>query len=179
MSAPTIIADDMPRGSAARVRVCTDDDAQAIYAIVNEAAVAYKGHIPDDCYNEPYMPWAELAEEMARMIFYGWEEGRALLGVMGYQPMEDVTLVRHAYVLPDHQGRGIGSALLAQVERLTTTSRLLVGTWADATWAIGFYERRGFRLLAGKDDLLRRYWTVSERQREVSVVLGKAMAGLS
>lgn len=158
------------------VRICTQDDAQAIYAIVNEAAVAYKGHIPDDCYAEPYMSWAELVEEMASMTFYGWEEGGALLGVMGYQPVQDVTLVRHAYVLPDHQGRGIGSALLAHTERLTPTRRLLVGTWADATWAVGFYQRRGFRLLPDKDNLLRRYWTVSERQREVSVVLGKELA---
>lgn len=176
MSDPSPTGDNSLYNNTAMVRICTQDDAQAIYAIVNEAAVAYKGHIPDDCYAEPYMSWAELVEEMRCMTFHGWEEGGTLLGVMGYQPVEDVTLVRHAYVLPDHQGRGIGSALLAHVERLTTTTRLLVGTWADATWAIGFYERRGFRLLPDKDDLLRRYWSVAERQREVSVVLGKELA---
>jgi GNAT superfamily N-acetyltransferase len=111
------------------------------------------------------------------MTFFGWEESRRLVGVMGFQPLEDVTLIRHAYVLPDYQGRGLGSKLLEHLKTLTTTPRLLVGTWSDASWAIEFYEKHGFRLLADKDELLRAYWDIPERQIETSVVLGITLGG--
>ncbi|HID86663.1 MAG TPA: N-acetyltransferase [Anaerolineae bacterium] len=154
------------------IRTCGPEDFEAIYRIINEAAQAYKGVIPADCWHEPYMPRDELRAEMERMTFFGWEEDGELVGVMGFQPVKDVTLIRHAYVLPEHQRRGIGGKLLTHLKGLATTSRLLVGTWADATWAIRFYERHGFRLEPNKDDLLRTYWDIPERQIETSVVLG-------
>jgi len=153
------------------IRKCGSEDVRDIYTIINDAARAYKGVIPADCYHEPYMSMEELEEEMRRMTFFGWEEER-LVGVMGFQPVGDVTLIRHAYVLTDHQGRGIGSKLLAHLKGLATTPRLLVGTWADAHWAISFYQKHGFRVLPNKDELLRRYWDIPKRQRETSVVLG-------
>jgi GNAT superfamily N-acetyltransferase len=109
---------------------------------------------------------------MERMAFFGWEEDGELVGVMGFQPLKDVTLIRHAYVLPEHQRRGLGGRLLTHLKGLTTTPRLLVGTWADATWAIRFYEKHGFRLEPHKDELLQTYWGIPERQIETSVVLG-------
>jgi GNAT superfamily N-acetyltransferase len=118
------------------------------------------------------MPMEELLAEMAEMTFFGWQESGELVGVMGFQPVKDVTLIRHAYVLTPYQGRGIGSALLSHLKEITTTPRLLVGTWAGATWAIAFYQKHGFRLLPDKDELLRTYWHVSPRQIETSVVLG-------
>lgn len=154
------------------IRTCGPEDFEAIYHIINEAARAYKGVIPADRWHEPYMPRDELRAEMERMTFFGWEEESELVGVMGFQPVRDVTLIRHAYVLPEHQGRGIGSKLLTHLKGLATTPRLLVGTWADATWAIHFYERHGFRLEPNKDELLRTYWDIPERQIETSVVLG-------
>ena len=105
------------------------------------------------------------------MDFYGYEIGDELVGVMGVEPVEDVTLIRHAYVLPDNQHRGIGQALLEHLRRMNKTTRLLVGTWADAYWAIEFYRKRGFKPLPDKDVLLSRYWDISERQIETSVVL--------
>jgi GNAT superfamily N-acetyltransferase len=149
-------------------------DAGTIFTIVNEAAVAYRGHIPDDCWHEPYMPRAELRRELRRVTFFGWREPESgrLVGVMGFEKVLDVTLVRHAYVLPDFQGRGIGAALLDYLKTLTETRRLLVGTWRDAVWAVRFYERRGFRLLPDKDALLEKYWDIPRRQIETSVVLG-------
>jgi GNAT superfamily N-acetyltransferase len=113
-----------------------------------------------------------LAEISAGVSFWGWEEASDLIGVMGVQPVHEVTLIRHAYVLPLHQGRGIGGKLLESLKQQVTTP-LLIGTWAAATWAIAFYERHGFRLVADdeRDVLLRRFWTVSKRQRDVSVVL--------
>ena len=168
------------------IRPCTDADLPRILHVANEAATAYRGVIPDDCYHEPYMPEDDLLAESREMTFFGWEESGKLAGVIGYQPIEPacrtgrgsapaVTLVRHAYVSPGLQRRGVGTALLDCVVGLTATPRLLVGTWAAATWAIAFYERHGFRLLPDGDQLLRAYWRISERQRETSVVLGREL----
>jgi GNAT superfamily N-acetyltransferase len=147
-------------------------EAQVIYEITNQAASAYRGAIPDDCYHEPYMPKEELHQEMKSMTFFGWTEKGKIVGVMGFQPIKDVTLIRHAYVLPDYQGKGIGTRLLNHLKQMTRTRHLLVGTWVDATWAIEFYQKHGFKLLPNKDELLIKYWNISQRQIETSVVLG-------
>ena len=153
------------------IRQCQAEDRDRIYFIINEAAKAYESVIPADRYHQPYMPLAELREEMKRMTFYGWEERGELVGVMGIEPVKDVTLIRHAYILPEWQKQGIGSRLLHHLQTLTKTSRLLVGTWTDAKWAIHFYEKHGFKLIPNKDELLKTYWNVPERQIETSVVL--------
>jgi GNAT superfamily N-acetyltransferase len=158
------------------IRPCRDDEREEILAIVNAAAEAYRGVIPEDCWHEPYMPAEELAQEIADgVVFWGYEADGELVGVMGIQDVGDVDLIRHAYVLPETQGRGIGSELL---ERLTRSAdrRLLVGTWAAAQWAIRFYERHGFELVApGRTvELLRRYWSISDRQVATSVVLARS-----
>ncbi|MBI2940676.1 MAG: GNAT family N-acetyltransferase [Chloroflexi bacterium] len=155
------------------IRRCRDDDFQAIDAIINDAAQAYRGIIPPDRWKEPYMPADELRHEMDEgVVFWGYEEGSELVGVMGLQHVRDVSLVRHAYVRTARQGQGIGSKLLAAL-REQTTRPLLVGTWADAVWAIRFYESNGFRLVTPEEKarLLRTYWSVPERQIETSVVL--------
>jgi len=157
------------------IRRCRDDERAAILAIVNQAAEAYRGVIPDDCFHEPYMPAGELdAERAAGVTFWGYDDDGALLGVMGIQPVGDVDLIRHAYVAPAHQRRGIGAALL---EHLTgaTAGPILVGTWAAAEWAIAFYRRHGFALVAPERAaaLLRAYWTISDRQIDTSVVLAR------
>jgi GNAT superfamily N-acetyltransferase len=155
------------------IRACRDDERTAILGIVNAAAAAYRGVIPDDCWHEPYMPADELDSEIAAGVaFWGYEADGALIGVMGFQPVGDVDLIRHAYVLPGSQRRGAGSALVEHLRRLTRR-RILVGTWAAAEWAIGFYQRHGFEAVspAAKVTLLKTYWTVPERQIETSVVL--------
>jgi GNAT superfamily N-acetyltransferase len=153
------------------IRECRREDADRMYRIINEAARAYEGRIPADCYHQPYMPRPELAAEMARMTFYGWEDGGVLAGVMGLEPVKDVTLVRHAYILADYQRQGIGGKLLHYLIRMVATPRLLVGTWADA-WAVDFYLKHGFTVLPDKDRLLQTYWDISPRQIETSIVLG-------
>jgi GNAT superfamily N-acetyltransferase len=155
------------------IRQCQISDAADMHFIINEAAKAYDGAIPSDCYHQPYMPEEELQKEIKRVTFYGWEEANGeLVGIMGIEPIKDVTLIRHAYVLPQWQNQGIGSELLNYLKRLVTTCRLLVGTWADARWAISFYQRHGFRLLPDKDKLLADYWDIPPRQIETSVVMG-------
>lgn len=157
------------------IRRCDDGDVPGIEAIVNEAALAYRGVIPADCWHEPYMTRAELVEEIAHGVrFWGLEQDGSLVGVMGLQDVRDVTLIRHAYVRPSHQGQGAGGLLLTHLAR-QATAPLLVGTWAAAHWAIRFYERHGFRLVGPdeKDRLLQTYWTISPRQRETSVVLSR------
>ena len=151
---------------------CQPNDAKRIYFIINEAAKAYEGVIPSDRYHQPYMTMDELEQEMKRMTFFGWEVNGELVGVMGFEPIKDVTLIRHAYVLPKWQKQGIASKLLNHLKGLVTTSRLLVGTWADAYWAIDFYHKHSFRLLANKDELLKTYWDIPQRQIDTSVVLG-------
>jgi GNAT superfamily N-acetyltransferase len=155
------------------IRRCADADFLAIHSIINDAAEAYRGAIPEDCWHEPYMTDSALKSEIeAGVNFSGWEESGILLGIMGIQQVRDVSLIRHAYVRTAHQGRGIGSALL-RVFTKQTTRPLLVGTWATAEWAIRLYERNGFRLVspAEKDQLLSTYWNISQRQKETSVVL--------
>ena len=154
------------------IRQCQPGDTTKMHAIINEAAIAYQGVIPADCYHQPYMAMEELEREMKRITFFGWEEDGELVGVMGFEPIKDVTLIRHAYVLPRWQRQGIGSKLLGYLKGLATTSRLLVGTWADARWAIDFYQKHGFSLLPDKDKLLKTYWDIPHRQIETSVVLG-------
>lgn len=154
------------------IRPCTEADLAAIEAIVNDAAEAYRGVIPADCWHQPYMARSELLAEIAAGVaFWGFEQD-TLVGVMGLQQVRNATLVRHAYVRPAHQGRGIGGALIATLAE-KAAGPLLVGTWAAAIWAIRFYERHGFRqvAVAEKDRLLQTYWRVSPRQRDTSVVL--------
>jgi len=155
------------------IRKCDDSDFDAIYEIINQAAEVYKGIIPADRWKEPYMPRDELRHEIdADVQFWGYEEGGELLGVMGIQDVLDVTLIRHAYVRTAQQKKGIGGKLLSHLRTLTSRP-ILLGTWADATWAIRFYEKHGFRLVTSeeKDRLLRKYWSIPDRQIETSVVL--------
>ena len=155
------------------IRACTAADLAVMHAIINEAAERYRGVIPDDCFHDPYMSRAELESEIARGVqFSGWEEAGELLGVMGVQRVKDATLIRHAYVRTSRQGRGIGGKLLQDLSG-RVTGPLLIGTWAAAEWAIRFYQGHGFRLAAPaeKDGLLSTYWTISDRQRDTSVVL--------
>jgi len=155
------------------IRECQPNDINRIYLIINEAANAYQGIIPADCYHQPYMPMDELEQEMKRMTFFGWEaKDGEMIGVMGFEPIKNVTLIRHAYVLPQWQRQGIGSKLLNHLKGLVTTSRLLVGTWADAKWAIAFYQKHGFSLLPNKDELLKTYWHIPQRQIETSIAMG-------
>lgn len=155
------------------IRRCTERDFDAIYSIVNDAAAAYKGVIPADCWHEPYMPREELMREMdAGVIFWGCEEGGEVIGVMGIQDVQDVTLFRHAYVRTKMRNRGIGGKLLSFLYNKTSRP-VLIGTWAAADWAIRFYEKHGFQLVSAeeKDRLLRKYWSIPDRQTETSVVL--------
>ena len=159
------------------IRLCILRDVTSIFTIINDAATAYKGHIPQDCYHEPYLPLNELQQEMKRVSFYGWEEEGKLVGVMGLEPVLDTTLIRHAYVLTAHQRKSIGSRLLTHLINVTATPMLLVGTWEAAKWAITFYKKRGFKPLSNKDQLLLKYWLIPDRQRETSVVLGFKVKG--
>ena len=155
------------------IRACEESDFEALLALINAAAEAYRGIIPPDRGKEPYMPAEELAEEIAAGgQFQVFEEGAVLKGVMGVQDVKDVTLIRHAYVDPAAQRQGVGTALLASC-RAAAERPLLIGTWAAADWAIRFYEKYGFEQTspADKDLLLRAYWTIPERQIETSVVL--------
>jgi GNAT superfamily N-acetyltransferase len=155
------------------IRACTPDDFESIFAVINDAAAAYRGIIAPDCWHEPYMPREGLQREIADGVrFWGFFEGDELVGVMGLQDVGDVALIRHAYTRTGVQGKGVGAALLDQLKR-HTDRRILVGTWKAATWAIRFYERHGFRLVGADRTpaLLQRYWNVPDRQIEESVVL--------
>ncbi len=155
------------------IRKCEESDFETIYSIINDAAMAYKGIIPADRWKEPYMPREELRREMNDgVVFWGCEEEGNLVGVMGIQDVLDVTLIRHSYVRTDRRGQGTGGKLLSHLRKMTDRP-ILIGTWADAAWAIGFYEKHGFRLVTReeKDRLLKKYWSIPERQVETSVVL--------
>jgi GNAT superfamily N-acetyltransferase len=155
------------------LRRCHGAELPLMLGIINAAAEVYRGAIPVDCWHEPYMSAAELdAEIRSGVEFWGYEKEGILVGVMGTQAVHHVDLIRHAYVRPGCQGRGVGGALIGHLRALSTR-RMLVGTWAAATWAIRFYERHGFRLLdpQATRELLKTYWSIGERQIETSVVL--------
>ncbi len=155
------------------LRRCQEEESPLMLGIINAAAEAYRGAIPDDCWQDPYMSTDELeAEFRGGVEFWGYEEEGRLVGIMGAQAVRDVDLIRHAYVHPQWQRHGVGSALIRHLRALSTR-RMLVGTWAAATWAIRFYERHGFRLLGPQATrgLLATYWSIGERQIETSVVL--------
>lgn len=155
------------------LRPCNEVDLDCIWSVINDGAQVYKGVIPSDRWREPYMSRSELDLEIGNGVcFSGWEENRLLVGVMGVQQVQDVTLIRHAYVVSNKQNQGIGSVLLRHFKMLTQRP-ILIGTWADATWAIRFYEKHGFKLVKPEQiaPLLRRYWVIPERQIETSVVL--------
>ena len=160
-------------GSAATIRQCSQRDYEMIYSIINEAAQVYKGVIPGDRWKVPYMSKDELKHEIdAGVVFWGFEEDRRLIGVMGIQHVQDVTLIRHAYVRLQKQHRGIGKKLLLELYKKSDRP-ILIGTWADATWAIRFYEKRGFKRVPEpeKNRLLEKYWSIPQRQVATSVVL--------
>jgi GNAT superfamily N-acetyltransferase len=163
------------------IRRCRSDENDTILEIINAAAQRYRGAIPDDRWHEPYMPQSELDAALTRgVIFWAYEDHGRVLGVMGIQDRDvpgapKVTLIRHAYVRPEAQGQGVGSALLQHLLGLADRP-VLIGTWLAATWAIGFYEKHGFQQVSEteKDRLLRTYWSIPERQVATSVVLADA-----
>jgi GNAT superfamily N-acetyltransferase len=155
------------------IRQCDPRDFESIWAIINDGAQAYKGIIPADRWTEPYMSKEKLQHEIEdRVIFWGYEEAATLVAVMGIQQVQDVMLIRHAYVRTTNQKQGIGALLLSHLREMANNP-VLIGTWADAAWAIRFYERYGFQIVAPdeKQRLLKKYWTVPDRQIETSVVL--------
>lgn len=158
------------------IRSCQDEEFEAIWRTINDGAEAYKGIIPADRWTEPYMSREELRHEMDDGVrFWGYEDEGHLLAVMGIQEVQDVTLIRHAYVQTGQQSAGIGGRLLAFL-REKTSKPVLIGTWAASARAIQFYERHGFRVVSEEDKerLLRRYWNIPERQIETSVVLAES-----
>lgn len=156
----------------------TEKDVNNILNVINDAALKYKGVIPEDSWQEPYMTDQELIDEFANNVrIFGYTVEDKLVGVMGIQELEDVTLIRHAYVFSGHQGMGIGRSLLEYLFQINKSCRLLVGTWEGATWAVRFYLNNGFFLHKRLeiDQLLKKYWEVPKLQMENSVVLEKTM----
>jgi len=161
------------------IRPLRDDDFEAALAIINEAAEAYRGVIPADRWHDPYMSAEQLHGEIDSGVrFFGYEVDGRLLGVMGIQDVDDVTLIRHAYVRRSAQRHGVGGRLLRSL-LVKATSPVLIGTWADASWAIAFYEKHGFVVVSPEERtrLLRRHWDIPERQIETSVVLIEKASG--
>ena len=156
------------------IREYKKSDSSKILHVINDAAIRYKGIIPDSCWHEPYMLEQELIDEINDGVhMYGYHHNNKLIGVIGIQEVEDIILIRHAYTLTSYQGKGTGSALLEYLIKKNQNSRLLVGTWRNATWAIRFYEKFGF-ILHSKDQstlLLKKYWKISSNQIKNSVVL--------
>ena len=162
--------------SATTIRPCGAADLPAVFSIINDAAQAYKGVIPADCWHEPYMQLDELKQEIHDGVaFWGYDWGGEFVGVMGIQDRGEVSLIRHAYVQTAQRRKGIGEKLLRQLEGVTAKP-ILIGTWSAAAWAIRFYEKNGYRTLSRSETerLLRKYWRIPERQVETSVVLANA-----
>lgn len=161
------------------IRPCGPDDFDTVLAIINQAALAYRGAIPAELWHEPYMSAADLKTEIAAGVqFWGYQSDDGLSGAMGLQRMHDLDLIRHAYVLPGGQRRGTGGALLEHLRR-QSRRRMLIATWSAASWALKFYRRHGFDPVspARRAELLKAYWTMSDRRVEASVVLANPPFG--
>ena len=162
--------------STTNIRPCTAEDLPALFSIVNDAAQAYRGVIPADCWHEPYMPLDELKQAIRDgIVFWGYEMAGELVGLMGIQDRGEISLIRHAYVQTVQRRKGIGEKLLRRLEGMTAKP-ILIGTWSAAAWAIRFYEKNGYRALSRPETerLLRKYWSIPERQIETSIVLANA-----
>ncbi|MBI2370723.1 MAG: GNAT family N-acetyltransferase [Deltaproteobacteria bacterium] len=159
------------------IRECAERDREALYAVINEAsALAYRAILPPEAYHEPQMPMAELQQEMARVRFFAAEAAGTVVGVMGYEYCQDVALIRHAYVRPAWQRRGIGAALLRHVEGLIRgVPRIVLGTYAANAPAIRFYEKHGYRVVRDSDAVLRQYYEIPEVQRQASIAMEKRL----
>jgi len=160
------------------IRRCVAPDFDAIHEIINDAAQAYRGVIPADRWHEPYMSADELAAEIhSGVMFWGADRDGVLAAVMGIQDRGEVTLIRHAYVRTQAQGKGLGTELLHHLEGMSDKP-FLIGTWADAKWAVSFYRKNGYTLVSNRDKdlLLKRYWNIPDRQVETSVVLANPVA---
>ena len=158
------------------IREYKQSDTSEILNIINDASLKYKGIIPNDCWKEPYMSEQELLDEFSDGVrMHGYHQNNKLIGVIGVQKVKDVILIRHAYTLSSYQNRGAGSALIEYLLKKNHDTRLLVGTWKDATWAIQFYQKFGFILHAKEETtlLLKKYWKIPTKQIENSVVLEK------
>ena len=158
------------------IRPCTESDFETIWQIINDAAQAYQGVIPADRWHEPYMPKDELQHEINDgVVFWGLDSDDGLVGIMGIQDKGAVNLIRHAYVRTSHRRKGIGARLLQLLEA-RSNKPILIGTWADAVWAVSFYQKHGYRLLdrEEKTALLKKFWSIPARQIETSVVLANA-----
>ena len=156
------------------IREYKKSDSSKILYVINDAAIRYKGIIPDNCWHEPYMSEQKLVNEFnAGVCMYGYHHNNKLIGVIGIQEVKDVILIRHAYTLTSYQRKGIGSALLEYLLKKNPNSRLLVGTWRNAAWAIRFYQQFGFILHTKEQTtlLLKKYWKITSKQIENSVVL--------
>ncbi len=152
----------------------TRNDTSKILHVINDASFRYKGIIPDNCWHEPYMSEQKLIDEFSDAVrMFGYHHNKKLIGVIGFQEVKDVILIRHAYTLTSHQGKGAGSSLLEYLLKKNKNSRLLVGTWRNAVWAVRFYEKFGFILHAKEQSilLLKKYWKISSKQIKNSVVL--------
>jgi len=158
------------------IKRCSDVELESILSVINDAAQAYYGVIPQDAWHEPYMTIDELKSEIRSGVqFWGYYVKESLVGVMGIQDKKDVTLIRHAYVCTSERRNGLGTKLLEHLEEYSKNP-ILIGTWEDATWAIEFYKKNGYRLILGYERgmLLEKYWTVSTKQAGASVVLANA-----
>ena len=156
------------------IRKYTKIDSSKILHVINDAAKKYKGIIPDDCWHEPYMSEQELIDEFNDEVrMYGYHDNNKLIGVIGIQEVQDIILIRHAYTLTSYQNKGTGSVMLEYLLKKSQNSRLLVGTWKNATWAIRFYEKFGFVVHAKEQStlLLKKYWKIPSKQIKNSVVL--------
>ena len=149
-------------------------DTSKILHVINDASLRYKGVIPDNCWQEPYMSKQKLIDEFSDGVrMFGYHQNNKLIGLIGIQDKKEITLIRHAYTLTSYQGKGTGSALLEYLLKKNKNSRLLVGTWLNSTWAIRFYKKFGFILHSKKQTtlLLKKYWKISSKQIQNSVVL--------
>jgi N-acetylglutamate synthase-like GNAT family acetyltransferase len=155
------------------IRNASENDFNDIYNVINDAAIAYKGVIPNDRWHEPYMRKQELKTQIEDGVrFYCYIDNNKIVGVMGIQDKGDVNLIRHAYVATKDRKKGIGTELLHKLLK-TFEKPVLIGTWKAAHWAISFYEKHGFFVVSEeeKNILLRKYWSIPDRQVETSVVL--------
>jgi N-acetylglutamate synthase-like GNAT family acetyltransferase len=155
------------------IRKSSTADFEEILHIINDAAIAYKGVIPADQWHEPYMTREELRTQIASGVrFSCYVDDGEIAGVMGIQERHGVDLIRHAYVRTKQRNKGIGTHLL--LELISHSNKpVLIGTWKAAEWAINFYTKHGFSLVSDeeKNRLLKKYWSIPDRQAETSVVL--------
>lgn len=158
------------------IRALVPGDRNAALAVINTAARWYRDFLSAEDFHDPEMTPEQWEAEARRLAWYGVFDGDVLVAVGGLEHVRDAALLRHGYVLPEYQRRGVGALLREHLEQQARgVSRIVVGTYAGNYKARGALDKAGYRLSADSEAVLRAYYAIPEDRLKSSVTYEKPL----